>query len=81
MAPPDNAEKTGGHITGMGMCEYMETFYETFLKDRAVFKFKTEILNVSRNDSGIWNVSVEDLVYKKTEMLSFSRVILCTGVS
>ncbi|KJA15628.1 hypothetical protein HYPSUDRAFT_48150 [Hypholoma sublateritium FD-334 SS-4] len=79
MAPPVDGEKTGGHITGMGMCEYMESFYEKFLKDMAVFKFKTEIRSVARNAAGVWNVSVEDLCSGKTETLEFSRIVLCTG--
>lgn len=80
MAPPVDGKKTGGHITGMGMCEYMESFYEKFLKDKAVFKFKTEIRSVARNAAGVWNVSVEDLCLGKAQTLEFSRIVLCTGV-
>ena len=80
MAPPVDAEKTGGHITGMGMCEYMETFYEKFLKGKVVFKFKTEIRTVARNAAGVWNISVEDLCSREAQTLKFSRIVLCTGV-
>ena len=80
MAPPVDAEKTGGHITGMGMCEYMETFYEKFLKGKVVFKSKTEIRTVARNAAGVWNVSVEDLCSGEAQTLKFSRIVLCTGV-
>ena len=80
MPPPADGEKTGGHITGMGMCDYMESFYEKFLKDKAVFKFKTEIRSVARNAAGVWNVSVEDLCSGEAQTLEFSRVVLCTGV-
>ncbi len=80
MAPPVDTEKTGGHITGMGMCEYMETFYEKFLKDKVVFKFKTEIRTVARHAAGVWSVSVEDLCSGEAHTLQFSRIVLCTGV-
>jgi dimethylaniline monooxygenase (N-oxide forming) len=80
MPPPEDGAETGGHITGIGMCEYMETFYTRFLKDKATFKFETEILNVKRSEKGLWQVRVEDLPSGKIENLNFARIVLCTGV-
>ncbi|KAF9476196.1 FAD/NAD(P)-binding domain-containing protein [Pholiota conissans] len=79
MAPPEDAAETGGHITGMGMCEYMETFYSNFLENKATFKFETEIRRLFRNQDGLWIVNVEDMRTGKSESLNFNRVILCTG--
>ncbi|KDR77612.1 hypothetical protein GALMADRAFT_245759 [Galerina marginata CBS 339.88] len=78
MPPPKDSAETGGHISGTMMCEYMETFYSKFLKDKAKFRFKTEILNVKRED-GSWQVKVEDVISGHGEFLSFARIILCTG--
>ncbi|PPQ99015.1 hypothetical protein CVT26_014392 [Gymnopilus dilepis] len=79
MPPPESGEETGGHITGLGMCGYMETFYSKFLKDRATFKFETEILNVKRGGKSSWQVNVQDLRTSKVEVLNFARIVLCTG--
>ena len=80
MPPPESGEETGGHITGLGMCGYMETFHSKFLKDRATFKFETEILNVKRGGKSSWQVNVQDLRTNKVEVLNFARIVLCTGV-
>ncbi|KAF8959168.1 hypothetical protein BDZ97DRAFT_1839258 [Flammula alnicola] len=79
MALPEDSTQTGGHITGMGMCEYMETFYSKFLQDKATFRFEAEILSVTRDETGLWRVKTEDIHSGEGEVLTFSRVILCTG--
>ncbi|PPQ99019.1 hypothetical protein CVT26_014396 [Gymnopilus dilepis] len=79
MPTPEGAEETGGHITGLGMCEYMETFYSKFLDGKATFKFETEILNVKRIEKGSWEVEVQDLPTGGVKVIHFARIILCTG--
>ena len=80
MPNPEGAEETGGHITGLGMCEYIETFYSKFLEGKATFKFETEILNVKRIEKGSWEVEVQDLPTGGVKVIHFARIILCTGV-
>lgn len=81
MPPPEDAAETGGHISGVGMCRYMETFYARFLENKVNFKFETEILSVHRVDVGDWEVKVAD-IHSPSEMkvLKFARIVLATGV-
>ncbi|CAA7266092.1 unnamed protein product [Cyclocybe aegerita] len=79
MPPPDDSVETGGHITGMGMCDYIETFYEKFLQGKAKFIFETEVLNVRRDETKGWEVKVEGVCSKEPRVLTFSRIILATG--
>lgn len=82
MAPPEDAAETGGHISGVGMCKYMETFYARFLEQKATFQFETEILSVKRVDvKNQWEVRVEDVRSPgQVKVLNFARIILATGV-
>ena len=59
----------------------MEKFTDKFLTGKAKFHFETEVLNVERVESGNWNVNVEDLPTKSLRTLTFSHIILATGVS
>ena len=61
------------------MCNYMETFAETFLKDK--IKFEVEVLNIRRSPSGSWNVDIKDKHEGTITVLEYSRIVLCTGVS
>ncbi|PPQ89970.1 hypothetical protein CVT25_009610 [Psilocybe cyanescens] len=79
MPRPEDSAETGGHITGMGMCNYMETFYVTFLKNKVKFKFETEITSVRRVQKESWEVKVEDIHSRGTKVLSFARIVLATG--
>ncbi|KAH9486090.1 FAD-dependent monooxygenase DEP4 [Psilocybe cubensis] len=79
MPPPEDSEETGGHITGMGMCNYMETFYTTFLKNKVDFAFETEITTVRRMQKESWEVEVKDLQTHTVKVLSFARIVLATG--
>lgn len=74
MPPPE-----GGRISGKDMCNYMETFAETFLKDK--IKFEVEVLNIRRSPSGSWNVETKDKNEGTITVLEYSRIVLCTGVS
>ena len=58
----------------------METFTEKFLKDKAKFRMEMEVLNIRRNEKGIWLVKAENLRSGSEEILTFSRIILSTGV-
>ena len=58
----------------------METFTEKFLKDIAKFRMEMEVLNIRRNEKGIWLVKAENLRSGSEEILTFSRIILSTGV-
>jgi len=81
MPPPEESSQSGGHLTGLDMCNYMENFSSTFLKDKAKFIFGTEVLNVDRATQGGWSVEVKDLESNVNRTLSFSRIILASGVS
>ena len=63
------------------MCNYMEKFTEKFLTGQAKFHFETEVINIERDSNGTWNVVVEDIPTKTLKTLTFSRIILATGVS
>ncbi|KAF9559738.1 FAD/NAD(P)-binding domain-containing protein [Agrocybe pediades] len=76
--PPD-FDKTGGHITGLQMCEYMETFYSKLLKDKVKFAFEEEIVSVERNATGRWRVEVTGVQTQHKATYEFSRVIVATG--
>ncbi|KAF9559739.1 FAD/NAD(P)-binding domain-containing protein [Agrocybe pediades] len=84
MPHPKDSSESGGHITGEGLCEYMEKFYETFLKGKVGFKFEEEIIRVRRDDSdpgGVWEVTTRRSVGDGDEVKRrFSRVVLATGV-
>jgi hypothetical protein len=79
MPPPGDSAKTGGRLSGKDVCNYMETFAETFLKDK--IKFEVEVLNIRRSPSGSWNVDIKDKYEGTISVLEYSRIVLCTGVS
>jgi len=77
MPPPQTS--TGNSLSGEGMCAYMEKFADTFLPGK--IRFETEILEIRRTDSGSgWEVEVQDLRTGVKEVLTYARIILCTGV-
>ena len=78
MSPEDSAN-TGGRLSGKDICNYMETFAETFLKDK--IKFEVKVLNIRRSPSGSWNVDIKDEHEGTITVLEYSRIVLCTGVS
>jgi dimethylaniline monooxygenase (N-oxide forming) len=81
MPPPENAVTSDGRLRGLDICNYMEEFTDKFLIAKAKFHFETEILNIERDRNGNWNVAVEDLATRSLRTLTFSRIILATGVS
>ena len=80
MPPPEKYAQTGGRLTGTTLSKYMETFTEMFLKGKAKFRMEMEVLNIRRNEKGIWQVKAENLISGSEEILTFSRIILSTGV-
>ena len=81
MPPPENAATGDGRLRGLDICNYMEKFTDKFLVGKAKFHFETEVLNIERDENGNWNVAVEDLATRSSRILTFSRIILATGVS
>ncbi|TFK38878.1 hypothetical protein BDQ12DRAFT_604602 [Crucibulum laeve] len=79
MPPPATSVETGGHITGVDMCNYMESFAEKFLNGRVTFHFETEFHNLRRDEAGTWHVKTEHLKSGRAETLEFKRIVLCTG--
>lgn len=79
MPPPERYEQTGARLTGTAVSKYMETFTEKFLKNKAKFRMEMEVLNIRRNEKGIWLVKTENLRSGSEEILTFSRIILSTG--
>ena len=81
MPLPESAVTGDGRLRGLDICNYMEKFTDKFLIGKAKFHFETEVLNIERDGDGNWNVAVEDLLTKSLRTLTFSRIILATGVS
>ncbi|KAF9240381.1 FAD/NAD(P)-binding domain-containing protein [Melanogaster broomeanus] len=78
MPPPSLQQETGNRLSGEDMSAYMERFAETFLPGR--IRFETEIVDIRRGegDSG-WDVEVQDLNTNTKHVLSYDRIVLCTG--
>jgi dimethylaniline monooxygenase (N-oxide forming) len=71
--------KTGNRLCGEDMTDYMENFADTFLAGK--IRFETEILEIRRGRDGSgWEVEVLDLRTSIKEVLSYARIVLCTGV-
>ncbi|PPQ71555.1 hypothetical protein CVT24_006436 [Panaeolus cyanescens] len=79
MPPPENAAESGGRLSGKDMCRYMEKFYEMFLKDKANFIFKTNVLNIHRDEPGKWRVNLKDRDSGEEREMRFARIVLATG--
>lgn len=79
MPPPEDSVKAGSRLSGEEICNYMETFAETFLKDK--IKFEVEVLNIRRSPNGSWNVDIKDKQEGTITVLEYSRIVLCSGVS
>lgn len=75
MRPP--AE--GGRLMGHDLRVYMEAFSDKF---KHVFRFDTEVVNIRRDQAtSLWFVTVQGKRKSSREVLEFSHVVLCTGVS
>lgn len=79
MPPPAKSKETGGRLTGADMNRYFESFADRFLKGKILFN--VEILNVSRNARGGWNVLVNDKINGLDNLLHYDKIVVCTGVS
>ena len=69
---------TGSHLSGEDMCAYMEKFADNFLSGK--IRFETEILEMRRAGGSGWEVEVQDLRTGVKEVLTYARIVLCTGV-
>jgi dimethylaniline monooxygenase (N-oxide forming) len=79
MPPPTRQEKTGNRLAGEDMSAYMDKFAETFLSDR--IRYETEVTDIRRGkDGSSWEVEVQNLKTNTKEVLSYARIVLCTGV-
>lgn len=77
MPPP--MLKGENRLSGEDMTAYMEEFADTFLAGK--IRFETEILDIRRGKDGSdWEVEVVDLRTDNKEILSYARIVLCTGV-
>lgn len=75
--PPPKDETN--RLCGEDMTAYMETFADTFLVGK--IRYETEILDIRRgNDGSGWEVDVLDLKTGNKEVLTYARIVLCTGV-
>jgi len=78
---PSQAAAWKGHLTGADLCNYLEEYYNVFLRTKVKFSFNTEVLEISRQQDGKWLVRTEDKQDHKTNTLQFCRIIVATGVS
>lgn len=81
MPPPKTASEYGSRLSGMDMCEYMEKFSQQFLEGKAKFEMNTEVLGIERDKGGQWKVRVQRDSDSCSDTLTFSRIILASGVS
>ncbi|KAJ6508501.1 FAD/NAD-P-binding domain-containing protein [Mycena sanguinolenta] len=67
----------GKHILGHDLCRYMESFSSKF---KHIIRFDTEVINIRRDETtSVWFITVKDKATSSSEVLEFSRVVLCTG--
>jgi len=78
---PSQVATSKGHLTGADLRNYLEEYYDVFLKTKVEFSFNTEVLEISRQQDGKWLVRTEDKQDHMTNTLQFCRIIVATGVS
>ncbi|KAL4071253.1 hypothetical protein V8B97DRAFT_2043915 [Scleroderma yunnanense] len=74
---PQPLNSVGHRLSGEDMCVYMETFAHTFLLGK--IRFGTEILDIRRANGSGWEVEVQDLRTNAKQILTYTRIVLCTG--
>ncbi|KLO19083.1 FAD/NAD(P)-binding domain-containing protein [Schizopora paradoxa] len=74
-APKDAGD--GGRLNGGIMRDYFESFAARFLKE--CIQFEVEVINIHRNASGKWEVSLRDMKTSGEETIVFDKIVLCTG--
>ncbi|KAG9308599.1 FAD/NAD(P)-binding domain-containing protein [Chiua virens] len=78
MPPPAMHERLGNRLCGADMTAYFEKFADTYLSGK--IRFETEVLDIRRGKNGLgWDVEVRDLKTGNNEVLSYTRIVLCTG--
>ncbi|KAF8149495.1 hypothetical protein B0H34DRAFT_667702 [Crassisporium funariophilum] len=81
MPQPEMSPESGDRLSGLNICDYMETFAERFLIGKAKLKYDTEVLNIDRDAKGVWKIAVKDPRTNSSSVMTFSRIILATGGS
>ncbi len=81
MPMPPPSSKNGGQLGGEDMRQYMQKFSDEFLAGK--IKYETNVLNIERTKEPdpVWNVTVSNVRGGEREILTFSRIVLCTGAS
>lgn len=79
MPMPPPSSKNGGQLGGEDMRQYMQKFSDEFLAGK--IKYETNVLNIERTKEPdpVWNVTVSNVRGGEREILTFSRIVLCTG--
>ncbi|KAJ6498091.1 FAD/NAD-P-binding domain-containing protein [Mycena vitilis] len=79
MSKPPDSSTTGARLTGRDMRKYMQEFADKLLQGKILFD--TEILNIRREEEGPspWIISVQNRSTGTSQILRFSKVVLCTG--
>ncbi|KAL0960490.1 hypothetical protein HGRIS_005530 [Hohenbuehelia grisea] len=74
---PLDMPKTGGRLSGEDLRTYMDSFADKYLKN--CIRYKTEVIDVKRDQYSGWLVEVEDKENHTREVLKYSKIVLCTG--
>ncbi|PBK93154.1 FAD/NAD(P)-binding domain-containing protein [Armillaria gallica] len=79
MPMPAPSSKNGSQLGGEDMRQYMQKFRDEFLEGK--IKYETNVLNIERTKEPdpVWNVTVSNVRGGDREILTFSRIVLCTG--
>ncbi|KAK0441063.1 FAD/NAD-P-binding domain-containing protein [Armillaria borealis] len=77
--PAPSPSKNGSQLGGEDMRQYMQKFSDEFLAGK--IKYETNVLNIERTKEPdpVWNVTVSNVKGGEREILTFSRIVLCTG--
>jgi len=82
--PRPKSVKVDPRPTGIELRDYFERFWEEKLEGKVKCRFETEVLKIERPSVGRWLVYTKDCSEGQTfdsETLTFSKLILATGVS
>lgn len=80
--PVPSTSKNGSHLGGEDMRQYMQKFTDEHLAGK--IRYDTNVLNIERTKEPdpVWNVTVSNVKggeSEESEILTFSRIVLCTG--
>lgn len=77
--PALSPSKNGSQLGGKDMRQYMQKFSDEYLAGK--IRYETNVLNIERKKEPdpVWNVTVSNVKGGEPEILTFSRIVLCTG--